>query len=122
MKKIFLICFALCSFVLLWAQNAGPISITSAECASISADQKATVAFQVTGTWTGTLQPKVAISGQAAADTQVTPPDSTTAQSTVTTNGAYVAHVSGYQLFEVCGATVASGTAKVWLNASPALH
>lgn len=102
-----------------FAQSVGPISITSTQCASISADQKATVAIQVTGTWTGTLQPSVAIAGRPAANIQVTPSTTSTAQSTITANGGYSAKVAGFTYFQVCGASVISGTAKVYLNASP---
>lgn len=118
MRKILLL-ILLCG--LLSAQSVGPISITSTSCASIATDQKATVAFQVTGSWSGTIQPQAAVDGQAAFNVQVTPPSSSTAQSTVTANGAYIAAVSGYNFFQVCGATV-TGTAKVYLNVSPVRH
>lgn len=119
MKRIFLVLLLALPLV---AQQVGPVSITSTQCATISVDQKASVGIQVVGTWSGTLQPQVSVGGQPRQNAQVIPPDSSTAQSTITTNGAYVARVSGYQSFALCGDTVGSGTANVYLNASPALH
>lgn len=103
-------------------QSSGPFPITSTQCATIGADQKGTVFLQVTGTWTGTLQPQGALDGQPAFNVQVTPSNSSTAQSTVTANGGYWATVAGYTNFQICGATVGSGTAKVYLNASKKSH
>ena len=80
----------------------------------------ATVFFQVTGTWTGTLQPTISVKGQTPANIQVTPAASNTPQSTVTASGAYFARVAGYNTFQVCGNTVSAGTAVIYLNASPA--
>lgn len=95
-------------------------TINTTECVIISTDQKATVYFQVTGGWSGTIQPKVTIDGQAYVNLQVVPSTSTTAQNTVVANGAYSANVSGYSVFALCGATVATAPAKVFENASPA--
>jgi hypothetical protein len=99
-------------------QSIGPVAITSTQCAQIATNNKATAYVQVIGTWTGTLQPSAAIAGQAAANLQVTPSTSSTAQSTITANGAYAANVAGFSLFQVCGASVSSGTAKVFVNVS----
>lgn len=101
------------------AQSFGPISITGSGCASFPVEQQATVGFQVTGTWTGTIQPKAAVQGQAAFNVTVTPSTSSTPQSTVTGNGAFTSSVAGYNLFQVCGNTV-TGTAKIRLNVSKA--
>ena len=94
--------------------------INTTECVQIATDQKATVYLQVTGGWSGTIQPKVTIDGQAYVNVQVTPSTSSTAQNTITANGAYFANVAGYSLFTVCGATVATAPANVFLNTSPA--
>lgn len=90
-------------------------------CVNISVGEGvATIGIQVTGTWTGTLQPQISVQGQAAANTQVTPSTSSVAQSTITGNGAFTAGVAGYSTFLLCGNTVNSGTANVFLNATKA--
>lgn len=99
----------------------GPVNITSTQCAVISAGNRvSTVAINVSGTWSGTLQPQVTIQGQSAANVQVTPSTSSTAQSTITGNGVFTASVSGYDTFQLCGNTVGSGTAVIYLNVSVA--
>jgi hypothetical protein len=121
----FAIVFAilLLAFVVLSeAQTVGPVNLTSTQCASISADQKSTVFLQVTGTWTGTLSPKASIGGRPSFAIQVTPAASSTPQSSITADGGYYARVAGYTFFQVCGNTVATGTARIYLNASPASH
>jgi hypothetical protein len=102
------------------AQSIGPKKITSTECVEIGALSEATVSISVGGTWTGTLQPEATIQGQAAFNVTVTPAASTTAQATITANGAYRVSVAGYSTFQLCGSTVASGTAVVYLNATDA--
>jgi hypothetical protein len=105
----------------LYAQSNG--SITSSQCVPIDVQgDKSTVGVQVTGTWTGTLQPQVSIQSQASQNAQVTPSTSTVPQSTITANGLYYANVGGAGTFQVCGNTVTSGTAVVWLNASKGLN
>ncbi len=96
----------------------GPDTITSTQCVPIDTGAGATVAIFVSGTWTGTLQPQGTIQGQTAFNVQVAPSTSTTPQSTITANGAYVVPVAGYSSFQLCGNTVASGTAIVYLTVS----
>lgn len=104
-----------------WAQTSITTSSSATSgCATITTDtDKSTVGIQVTGTWTGTLQPQVAIQGQAAVNTQVTPTGSSTPQSTITANGLFTASVAGTSTFQICGPT-GTGTALVWLNVSKA--
>jgi hypothetical protein len=105
----------------IFAQTVGPFAITSNQCAPIGVSLfSSVVGIQVTGTWSGTLQPQAAIQGQAAFNVQVTPSTSTTAQATITANGAYFTLVAGYSNLLICGNTVTSGTANVWLNLSQA--
>lgn len=116
----------ICTLLLLGAsalaQSVGPISLTGTQCAQISTEGKATVAFQVIGgSWSGTIQPQVALAGQAPVTIQVKPAASITAQSTVTANGAYFGSVSGYSLFQICGNTI-TNTATVYLNVSKFIH
>lgn len=104
------------------SSSAGPYSLTASQCSPpIATDGRATVAFQVLGSWTGTIQPKLIVDGQAPVNAQVKPANSSTAQSTVTANGAYIAAVSGYNSFQVCGATI-TNTAKIYLNTSQFAH
>lgn len=81
-----------------------------------------TIGIQVSGTFSATLQPQVAIKGQTAQNSQVTPTSSTTAQSTITTTGTYVAGVGGFDTFCLNVSSYSSGTATVQLNPSPALN
>lgn len=98
------------------AQTVGPISITSAQCAFITPGENATVYVQVVGTWTGTLQPKAWITSNTPFNLPVVRSTSTVPQNTITVNGGYSTNVAGFTTFAVCGNTVASGTAKVYLN------
>src|ERR1017187_6851461 len=114
-----LLLFLLASCLPAISQRAGPFTLTAAnQCAQIgvSSDRSSTVAVSVSGTWSATLQPEIAISGQAAVNTQVTPSTSTTAQSTITGNGIFTAAVAGVDLFEVCVTSYTSGTATIYLN------
>lgn len=117
MKKLGLL-IAFCALALAQSSS-GPFAITSNQCASIAPSTNATVFLQVTGTWTGTLQPKASIAGQPAFNVQVVPSTSTIPQSTITANGGYSTNVGGFSQFLVCGNTIASGTANIYLNAAP---
>jgi hypothetical protein len=102
------------------AQTSG--TITNAQCAPpVGVTSQATVLVKVSGTWTGTLQPEISVQGQPADNVQVTPTNSSTAQPTITANGSYYAKVAGGSTFLLCGSTVTSGTANVYLNPSPAV-
>lgn len=114
MRKLFLLIFL--AAVLSTAQTIGPQSITSTQCTpGVSTESMATVGFQVTGSWSGTIQPKGYIDGQPAFNLSVTPSASSVAQSTVIANGAYFVGVSGFSGFQLCGATV-TNTAKIYFN------
>lgn len=121
MKKIILLLSLLSASA--FAQ-VGPIAITATTdpCAQIAVGPKASqVAITVKGTWSGTLQPEVSVQGQAAANVQVVPSTSSTAQSTITANGTYfTVNVAGADAFYVCATSFASGTATVYLNLSNA--
>jgi hypothetical protein len=107
-------------FIAAQAKASGTIPSTAgSSCVSINVDAQATVGIAVTGTWTGTLQPKISVQGQTA-NTQVTPSTSTTPAATITANGVYRASVAGGSTFLLCGNTVATGTANVFLNATTA--
>lgn len=88
------------------------------QCATIAVAGLATVGIELTGTWSATLQPQVAIAGQAAQNTQVTPSTSTTPQSTISSNGVYYANVAGASTFSICITSYVSGTANVYYQAN----
>jgi len=81
-----------------------------------------TMGIQATGTFTLTLTPQVSINGQTPQSAQVTPSNSSTAQSTITAAGAYVSAVGGYDTFCLSTTAYTSGTATVQLNPSSALN
>ncbi|MGH9505234.1 MAG: hypothetical protein ACRD20_20465 [Terriglobales bacterium] len=93
-------------------------SITGTGCSpAIDVSGKGIVGISVTGTWSGTIQPEVAVGGDAAVNTKVTPDGGGTAASTITANGGYQSvSVAGKNLFQLCGNTV-TGTAVVKMNA-----
>ena len=107
-----------------FAQQAAPPQTLKAanQCARITVTGQATVGIQVTGTFSMTLQPEVAVQGQAPQDTQVTPSTSTTPQSTITTAGVYAASAAGYDTFLVCVSSYVSGSAVVYLNSTAAVN
>ena len=95
--------------------------ITSTQCVSIQGGPNvSTIGIQVTGTWSGTLQPQVSIQGQAPTNTSVSAAGSTSTQNTITANGVFTVGVAGQDYFQLCGNTVGSGTAIVYLNSSTA--
>jgi hypothetical protein len=121
MKKLLFALLAIAVSPPLFAQVSGTITSSQLVCIGVSADHS-TVGVQVTGTWTGTLQPQVAIQGQALTNSQVVPSTSTTAASTITANGVYYANVGSASQFCILGNTVASGSAVVFLNAAKGVN
>jgi len=114
---LFLLCLAVPAF----AQRAGPFNLTAQnQCApvNVSSGTSSTVAINVSGTWSATLQPEVQIAAQTPDNTSVTPSGSTTPQSTITANGIYQASVAGVDLFQVCVTSSITGTAVLYLNVS----
>lgn len=119
-RDILLFC-SLIIFCALFAhgQSFGPYTITGTQCATVDATQKGTAAFQIIGTWSGTIQPAVAIAGQAAVSTSASPVLTFAPQANITANGAFYSNISGYSVFQVCGASV-TGTATIYINVSSA--
>lgn len=111
-----------CSFVCSDAsgQSFGPYSVTGTGCTPpVSLTQRGTATYYIEGTWSGTMQPKVAITKFVNA--RATPANSQTAQATITANGAYFTSLSSYSDFTLCGNTI-TGTAVIYLNLSTAAH
>lgn len=106
--------------------SAGPFTFSSSSspCARIAVTAQSSVVIKVTGTFSMTLQPEVSVQGQTPDNTVVTPSTSTTAskQSTITATGSYSSAVGSYDTFLVCVTSYVSGTATVYLNASPATN
>lgn len=102
------------------AQSVVTGTITASQCVPIDVSAAGVVGISVTGgSWSGTIQPQVALGGDPAVNTKVTPYGSTTAQSTITANGAFQSlSVAGGSLFQLCGNTV-TGTATVKLKVAP---
>jgi hypothetical protein len=98
------------------AQTNSPQNISALNgCARFDVGGLTTLGIQVTGTWSATLQPEVTIAGSnTVVNAQVTPSTSSTPQATITTNGAYVASVAGYNTFFLCATSYSSGTATVY--------
>jgi hypothetical protein len=128
MTKRILLAIALCfSSVLAIAQGQGPQQATIGTlnaCATIAVDprQTASVDILVTGTWSGTLTPKVGVNGNTPTGTAVYPQGSTTSQNTITANGDFTAvQIAGHDLFEVCFTSYSSGSAVITLTPSVAV-
>jgi len=120
MKTLRLVLAILCLSALGFGQ-ATSVTITGTQCASIAVTGRATVGWQPTGSWTGTIQPKVSLGGQPAGNGAATASTSTTAVATVTANGGYTSSVSGYDTFQFCGNTV-TGTAIIYFVTSDKVH
>jgi len=95
--------------------------ITGTQCATVSAQGRATAAYTIIGSWTGTIQPQIAIAGQAAQNTTATPTTSTTAASSITSNATYTTNISGASEFLLCGNSV-TGNATIYINTSERVH
>ena len=118
MKTLFVFLASLLLSAVSFGQS---VTVTGTGCASISVTGRATVGWQPTGSWSGTIQPKVSLAGQAAVNTTATPSTSTTAAATVTANGGYTTSVSGYDTMLFCGNTV-TGTATIYYVTSEKVH
>lgn len=68
------------------------------------------VAFQVSGTWTGTITFEASVDGANWVTFNVTPSASGTDVSTTTANGAWSKQNNGYQAFRARFSTASSGT------------
>jgi hypothetical protein len=83
-------------------------AITSTQCATFRSKSISSVAVEVVGTWTGTLQPQpVQVHGASPGIKPIS------AIIPTGTNVRYYASVPASTIFSVCGNTVTSGTAYV---------
>jgi hypothetical protein len=100
--------------------TSGATNITASQCAVVAVGGASEIGVVVSGTWTGTLQPKVSIDGTNYTNALVyaTFPAASSA-ATITANGQWNIVPQGATSAEVCGNTVATGTAVVTVNATP---
>ena len=130
LRRFLFVLFACCALgppllapPLVAQSTAKTFTLTGAnQCASTGTSGLPTVGIAVSGTFSLTLQPQVALGGSPPSNSQVTPSNSTTPQSTVTAAGVYSAGVGGYDYFQLCVSSYTSGTVTVVLNPSPALN
>jgi hypothetical protein len=119
MKKVLFALVVMLAASLASAQtNANAPALTGSQCSpQVQVANKLTVLVTVgPTTWTGTLQAQGIDAQGNVYNVAVTPTTSTTMQTTMTINGAYQATVHGFNYFQVCGATIATGTANVTLG------
>lgn len=96
-------------------------NITNTQAITVSTAGAQTVVMNVSGTWTGTIQPQISVDGTTFSSVGVIPFAPTGASvSTITANGNYFIVVGGSSKFQLLGNTVASGTAVITEAASPA--
>jgi len=101
------------------SDNTSTGAITSTQNVAVSTEGTSALMVQITGTWTGTLDFQVSLDGTTWQAVNLYPaiPDGSPAVSSTTTNGNFTLPVGGIQQFRVLGATVATGTANIWLTA-----
>ena len=112
---------ALLVSLILWAasafaQSTGNGSVSGTACFTTNVGNSGQVSFNVSGTWSGTIQGKVNITGQATSNVSIsTPGPSGTTSATITGNGNFTVPIPGFDVFQLCGATV-TGTANIVIN------
>src|SRR5579871_2893071 len=116
MKRALLFLLVALGPPLSFGQVTGVINASNSPCVTINVTNKSTVSINTTETFSATLQPEVAIQGQAATNASVTPYGSTTSQSTITTANNFRADVAGADLFLVCVTSYVSGSVTVTLG------
>lgn len=95
-------------------------NITSTQSVALSTAACGSAAFQVAGTWTGTLDFEYTIDDTTWNALSVTPDSGGPAVSSTTANGNWTVQVESYSQVRIVGNTVGSGTAAVFLSASTA--
>ena len=95
-------------------------NITSTQDVALSTAACGSAAFQVSGTWTGTLVFEYTIDDLAWSALSVSPDGGGPAVSSTMANGNWTVQVESYSQVRVRGNTVGSGTAAVFLSASTA--
>lgn len=94
----------------------GTITSTQSITLSLTAGGGGTVAFNVTGTWTGTLVFEASIDGTNWVSAYAIPFQFATLSNSTIANGQWVLNAGGLNAFRVRGNSVSSGTATVWIE------
>lgn len=121
MKKLLVLVVMLMASLAAVAQTNSNTQLTTAtQCTTqVAVASKLTVLITVgTSTWAGTLQAQGVDAQGNTYNVSVTPTNTTTntPQATIAGNGAFNATVHGFNYFQVCGATITSGSANVTLG------
>ena len=112
------------------AQQTSTITASGSDCTTAGAcvisgldTNAASVAFTLSGTWSGTVQftGSTLTSGFNPAAVNCQPPNSTSAVTSATANGTWTCAVAGLRWFALRASTLSSGTVNVVLNTSPAI-
>ena len=112
------------------AQQTSTITASGSDCTTAGAcvisgldTNAASVAFTLSGTWSGTVQftGSTLTSGSNPAAVNCQPPNSTSAVTSATANGTWTCAVAGLRWFALRASTLSSGTVNVVLNTSPAI-
>ena len=93
-------------------------NITSTQSVALSTAACGSAAFQVSGTWTGTLDFEYTIDDATWHSLSVTPDGGGAPVSSTTTNGNWSVQVESYSQVRIRGNTVTLGSAAVFLSAS----
>lgn len=102
--------------VVISAQDAGACATANA-CADFGVGQVASVAFDISGTWTGTLTFEGSVDGTIWRTIMVNLPDTGATATTTTANGTFSVTNFGLTKVRVRAGTFASGSASVSLRA-----
>jgi len=127
MKRIFLVVLLSLMGAQAFTQSRAPTQTLTgnSQCATIQipSGTASTVVVQVgPTTFSGTLKPQVIVNRGAAANVQVTPSTSSTAQSAITANGVYYANAGPGDTFQVCFTLYSSGTATINLTSGTGVN
>lgn len=95
--------------------------VTNGDTVAMDVLPYATIAVQVTGTWTGTLQTECTVDGGTYTALRMTPTDTTTVVTSVTANGLWTVPVAGCQTARVRATATVTGVAQVTMSSSIAL-
>lgn len=95
-------------------------AITSTQSVELSTQGCGTVGFQLSDTWTGTVNFQATVDGSTWRAFYADPTTGSGAVASATANGAWSGACAGFQKIRLIGASVGSGSATAFLNASTA--
>ena len=94
--------------------------ITSTQSVELSTQGCGTIGLQLSNTWTGTAVFEATVDGSLWRPYYVDPTTGSGAVASTTANGAWSGPCAGFQKVRITGASIGSGTATAFLNASTA--